>query len=132
MIIPVKHIMKVAGLTYRQVQYWDDKIIKSNKRIAVNGKNQYRDFSEFDLTLYKAISSLKSLGISLQEIQKRYLSDLLNLTSHPLFIFGGKIIKIEERLFAIRGDIAAKYGDIQPIQIVSSQEIRDSIESIVS
>jgi hypothetical protein len=97
-MIQVKDIMKLTGLSYRQVQYWDDEIIQAPKRKEKEGEANFRCFSLQDALMYKALSELKTLGISLQGIRKRYLDQLLKIFNFPQFGPNSSIIKWGNKL----------------------------------
>jgi hypothetical protein len=67
--ISQKEVCKVAGITIRQLQYWDSRgYIKGLE--MVGGR---RRIGLMDLFMYVAISRLRDLGFSIQHISKEYV-----------------------------------------------------------
>jgi len=121
-MIQAKDIMRVTGLSYRQVQYWDGKIIDQNRTTP---SSKYRIFSIMDLMMYAAASELKRQGISLQEIRQKYLWRLNQiLYVHSNFEHGSKIIRINDVLFHLRGQLTAprKLSSKPPFSLVVSYD----------
>lgn len=100
-MIQAKDIMRVTGLTYRQIQYWDGKIVEENESLS-----RCRSFYLSDLMIYSATARLKQLGISLQKIRKNYLDDIKYIIlDDQEFGSGSQIVLIGNTLFHLRGSL---------------------------
>lgn len=93
-----KKVAKVLGITFRQLQYWDEKgIIKPSIRKA-SGKGTLRLYSYEDLVQLKVVKKLRDSNISLKKIKKSvdYLKSMLLGIQNPLaefsFITNGETI----------------------------------------
>ena len=96
--IQAKDVRRVTGLSYRQIQYWDSRIVDIARRTGENQKVSFRTFSAKDVLVYKAVANLKKLGISLQMARKKFLKPLQEIFNHSSFGPGSKIILWGDRL----------------------------------
>jgi DNA-binding transcriptional MerR regulator len=61
-------VKKLAGISYRQLQYWE-----SSGLIELEREGRKRDISLQDLCLYICIARLRKEGISIQQIRRHYI-----------------------------------------------------------
>jgi hypothetical protein len=67
-----KQVCEIAGISYRQLQYWDLKGFVSPKR-SDDGALERRLVSLYDVACYVAMANLRKLGYSIQQITKDFL-----------------------------------------------------------
>ncbi|MBW3015410.1 MerR family transcriptional regulator [Candidatus Woesearchaeota archaeon] len=97
-----KEVKRIVGISYRQMQYWDNSnfISPSYRR-----RNKYRLYTFTDLTKLKFAKQLREKGYSIQRLRKtvKSLEDLLPKVSHPLveltFLIDG------DRILVFDGDV---------------------------
>lgn len=122
-MIQAKDVMRVTGLSYRQIQYWDNKVVDVSRKGGEDSRNKYRSFSIPDVIMYDATAKLKGQGISLQSIRKSFATLLRNIIyKDEKFGPGSKIIRIGDALCHVRGSIKAYfYSDSKaPFECVTS------------
>lgn len=84
-----KKVAKVLGVTFRQLQYWDEKgIVKPSVRKA-SGRGTLRLYSYEDLVQLKVVKKLRDSNISLKKIKRSvdYLKSILPSIENPLAEF---------------------------------------------
>lgn len=91
-MIQAKDVRKVTGLSYRQIQYWDSRIVTVARKPGKSQKVSFRTFTEKDVLLYRAVANLKKMGVSLQMIRKYFLGQLQDIFRHEHFGPYSKII----------------------------------------
>ena len=96
--------MKVTGLSYRQIQYWDKRIVSVDRRIGKDSKARYRSFKINDVVAYKVCAELRSLGISLQRVRKTFLPQLEEIMRRG-FREDDKVGLINDQLVVYDGNV---------------------------
>lgn len=103
-MIQAKDVSEATGLSYRQIQYWDGKLLEVPRRSGKNDKARYRSFSLENVVVYAVAASLRQNGISLQKIRKIFLKQIADLLKGPLSS-SHKIGMINDILVAYDGEI---------------------------
>lgn len=89
-------VVRLVGITYRQLDYWDRSGVVSPSLSPAKGKGSERLYSFRDLVCLKVARQLRETGVSLQKIRKSlgYLRQNLPEVAAPLselvFISDGK------------------------------------------
>jgi DNA-binding transcriptional MerR regulator len=91
-----KEVVKIIGISYRQIQYWDK---TSFIRPSYRSHGKYRQYTFSDLVQMKVAKMLRDHEVSIQRLRKiiKLLRDLLPRISFPLsecnlLIEGDKIL----------------------------------------
>ena len=65
-----KQVCEIAGITYKQLDYWDKKKLVIPSIAKAKGSGTTRLYSITDIRQIKVIKELKQMGISLQKIRQ--------------------------------------------------------------
>jgi DNA-binding transcriptional MerR regulator len=78
-----KEVVKIVGISYRQIQYWDK---TSFIRPSYRSHGKYRQYTFSDLVQMKVAKMLRDREVSIQRLRKiiKMLRDLLPRISFPL------------------------------------------------
>jgi hypothetical protein len=103
-MIQAKDVSEATGLSYRQIQYWDGKLVKVSRKPGKDNKSRYRSFSIDDIVVYAISATLRKSGISLQKIRKVFVEqmyqiinrglgarDQIGLLNDTLVVYDGKV-----------------------------------------
>lgn len=85
----VPQVCRAAGISYRQLDYWDSTGLVKPSRNPARGSGTQRGYSIEDIVLLRVVRKLLDTGISLQRIRKfiEYLRGLEDM--HGSFITNG-------------------------------------------
>lgn len=99
-----KEASRIAGVSLRQIQYWDERgFIRPSVRTA-QGRGSKRLYSFHDLLCLKVMKDLTHRGLSLQKV-RRCLKPLRRYTAQPgQALESLKYLTDGERLFVITSD----------------------------
>ncbi|MBI4865185.1 MAG: MerR family transcriptional regulator [Candidatus Riflebacteria bacterium] len=94
-----KEVVKIVGISYRQIQYWDK---TGFIRPSYRSHGKYRQYTFADLVQLKVAKLLRDHEVSIQKLRKiiKSLRDLFPKISFPLgecnlLIEGGRILVFE-------------------------------------
>lgn len=65
-----KQVCEIAGITYKQLDYWDKKKLVTPSIAKAKGSGTVRFYSITDIRQIKVIKELKLMGISLQKVRQ--------------------------------------------------------------
>ncbi len=99
-----KEASRIAGVSLRQIQYWDERgFIRPSVRTA-QGRGTKRLYSFHDLLCLKVMKDLTNRGLSLQKV-RRCLQPLRRYTAEPgQALESLKYLTDGEKLFVITSD----------------------------
>jgi DNA-binding transcriptional MerR regulator len=99
-----KEASRIAGVSLRQIQYWDERgFIRPSVRTA-HGRGSKRLYSFHDLLCLKVMKDLTDHGLSLQKV-RRCLQPLRRYTAQPRQALESlKYLTDGEKLFVITSD----------------------------
>ena len=82
-------VMKAAGITYRQLDYWAREKIVVPTIADASGSGSQRRWSFTDILEIKLIKKLMDSGVSLQQVRKAldYVRDELKRPLHEVYLF---------------------------------------------
>lgn len=73
--------MRVTGITYRQIQYWDSRVVNIDRKSGKNNTARYRSFKISDVIIFALVAALKANDVSLQKIRKHFLPQIYDVLS---------------------------------------------------
>jgi DNA-binding transcriptional MerR regulator len=82
-------VMRSAGITYRQLDYWSREKIVVPSIADASGSGSQRRWSFTDILELKLIKKLMDTGVSLQQVRKAldYVRDELKRPLHEVYLF---------------------------------------------
>lgn len=99
-----REVMRLTGVSYRQLDYWDRTSLLSPSVVAANGSGSQRRYDDHDVRVLGLIKQLLDAGVSLQRIRE---CDLHALPRHECVLLIGDAIAIvssaEDLLAGLRG-----------------------------
>lgn len=120
-----KDVVRVIGISYRQLQYWDKTdFIKPS---AIN-LGKYRNYTFHELVQMKLAKSLRAANISIQKLRRVIdsVKDLLPRVSCPLadcsFLVDG------EKVFVFNGDVLMDSDTTKSFFRFDVRALRDEVD----
>ncbi len=124
-----KEVVKIIGISYRQIQYWD----KTNFiRPSYRSHGKYRQYTFSDLVQMKVAKMLRDRDVSIQRLRKiiKGLRDLLPRINFPL---NECSLLIEgEKILVFHGDVLMDNLTGQNYVRFDARTLREQINELYS
>ena len=124
-----KEVVKIIGISYRQIQYWDK---TSFIRPSYRSHGKYRQYTFSDLVQMRVAKMLRDRDVSIQKVRKiiKSLRDLLPRISFPLSECN---LLIEgEKILVFDGDVLIDSSTGQNYVRFDARTLREQINEIYS
>ena len=122
-----KEVVKIIGISYRQIQYWD----KTNFiRPSYRSHGKYRQYTFSDLVQMKVAKMLRDRDVSIQRLRKiiKLLRDLLPRINFPLSECS---LLIEgEKILVFHGDVLMDLGTSANYVRFEARSLREQINEL--
>ena len=122
-----KEVVKIIGISYRQIQYWD----KTNFiRPSYRSHGKYRQYTFSDLVQMKVAKLLRDRDVSIQRLRKiiKGLRDLLPRINFPLSECS---LLIEgEKILVFHGDVLMDVPTSQNYVRFDARTLREQINEL--
>ena len=124
-----KEVVKIIGISYRQIQYWDK---TSFIRPSYRSHGKYRQYTFSDLVQMKVAKMLRDREVSIQRLRKiiKGLRDLLPRINFPLSECS---LLIEgEKILVFHGDVLMDHLTGQNYVRFEARTLREQINELYS
>lgn len=124
-----KEVVKIIGISYRQIQYWD----KTNFiRPSYRSHGKYRQYTFSDLVQMKVAKMLRDRDVSIQRLRKiiKGLRDLLPRINFPLSECS--LLIESDKILVFHGDVLMDTVTGQNYVRFDARSLREQINELYS
>ena len=124
-----KEVVKIIGISYRQIQYWD----KTNFiRPSYRSHGKYRQYTFSDLVQMRVAKMLRDRDVSIQRLRKiiKGLRDLLPRINFPLSECS--LLIESEKILVFHGDVLMDTVTGQTYVRFDARTLREQINELYS
>ena len=125
---PSKEVLKVVGITYRQLEYWDKTNLVKPSITTATGTGSRRIYSFADLVCLKVTARLKKDHISLQRIRKSIAYLLKNFPDQTKPLIDFVFLTDGDSIFVLTKDPTKVLDTLHEGQFVLSVPIGNLVE----